>query len=73
MNNQARWAERLARKLLEDPLPRTGQLVSVHDRLSEMVERYGPGSIVTCFIGRAEPNLVSSVTRTQRRFCEATA
>jgi HD superfamily phosphodiesterase len=51
----------------------TGHVVTVHDRLSEIVERYGPGSIVTRFIGRAEPNLVSSVTRTQHRLCDATA
>jgi HD superfamily phosphodiesterase len=51
----------------------TGHVVTVHDRLSEIVERYGPGTIVTSFIGRAEPNLVSSVARTQRRLCQATA
>jgi HD superfamily phosphodiesterase len=45
----------------------TGQVVTVHDRLSEIVERYGPGSIVTRFIRKAEPDLVSSVTRTERR------
>jgi putative nucleotidyltransferase with HDIG domain len=50
-----------------------GGTVSVHDRLTEIVERYGPGNIVTRFIRRAEPNLVSSVTRTQRRLCQATA
>ena len=49
----------------------TGHVVSVHDRLSEIVERYGPGSIVTRFIRKAKPNLVSSVTRTKRRLLVA--
>jgi putative nucleotidyltransferase with HDIG domain len=47
----------------------TGHVVSVQDRLSEIVERYGPGNIVTRFIHRAEPDLVSSVARTQSRLC----
>jgi hypothetical protein len=51
----------------------TGQVVSVQDRLSEIAERYGPGNIVTRFIRKAEPNLVSSVARTQHRLCQATA
>jgi HD superfamily phosphodiesterase len=45
----------------------TGDVVSVHDRLSEIVERYGPHDVVTRFIRRAEPELVSSVTRTGQR------
>jgi HD superfamily phosphodiesterase len=45
----------------------TGHVVSVHDRLSEIVERYGPHDVVTRFIRRAEPELVSSVTRTGQR------
>jgi HD superfamily phosphodiesterase len=49
----------------------TGQVVSVQDRLSEIVERYGPGNIVTHFIRKAGPNLVSSVARTQSRLCAA--
>lgn len=49
----------------------TGQVVSVQDRLSEIVERYGPGNIVTRFIRRAGPDLVSSVMRTQSRLCAA--
>jgi HD superfamily phosphodiesterase len=49
----------------------TGQVVSVQDRLSEIVERYGPGNIVTQFIHKAEPDLVSSVARTQSRLCMA--
>jgi putative nucleotidyltransferase with HDIG domain len=50
-----------------------GHVVSVDDRLTEIVERYGPGNIVTRFIRRAEPSLVSSVARTKRRLCQATA
>jgi predicted hydrolase (HD superfamily) len=50
-----------------------GHVVSVADRLTEIADRYGPGNIVTRFIHRAEPNLVSSVARTQRRLCQATA
>jgi HD superfamily phosphodiesterase len=51
----------------------TGDVVSVQDRLSEIVERYGPSNVVTRFIHRAEPNLILSVARTQRRLCQATA
>jgi hypothetical protein len=50
----------------------TGHVVSVQDRLTEIVERYGPGNVITRFIRRAEPDLVSSVKRTQRRLCAAT-
>ena len=45
----------------------TGDVVSVQDRLSEIVERYGPQDVVTRFIRRAEPELVSSVVRTGQR------
>jgi hypothetical protein len=45
----------------------TGDIVSVHDRLSEIVERYGPHDVVTRFILRARPELVSSVARTGQR------
>jgi len=45
----------------------TGEVVAVYDRLSEIVERYGPHDVVTRFIRRAEPELVSSVTRTGQR------
>jgi hypothetical protein len=45
----------------------TGEAVSVHERLSEIQERYGPDGIVARFIRRAEPQLVSSVMRTDRR------
>jgi predicted hydrolase (HD superfamily) len=45
----------------------TGEVVDVHDRLSEIVQRYGPDDVVTRFIRRAEPELVSSVVRTGQR------
>ena len=45
----------------------TGEVVSVHDRLSEIVERYGPDDVVTRFIRKAELDLVSSVARTGQR------
>jgi hypothetical protein len=48
-----------------------GDVVSVHARLSEIVERYGPHDVVTRFIRRAEPELVSSVIRTDQRLCLA--
>jgi predicted hydrolase (HD superfamily) len=49
----------------------TGTVVSVYDRISEIVERYGPHNVVTKFIRRAEPSLISSVARTNRRLCLA--
>jgi hypothetical protein len=45
----------------------TGDKVSVHDRLSEITARYGPDNVVTKFIRKAEPQLVSSVVRTDER------
>jgi hypothetical protein len=45
----------------------TGEVVAVQDRLSEIVKRYGPDDVVTRFIRRAEPELVSSVARTGQR------
>jgi hypothetical protein len=47
----------------------TGHVVSVHDRLSEIVERYGPNDVVTRFIRKARPQLVSSVARTGQMLC----
>jgi HD domain len=47
--------------LTTDP---SGNLVTVHDRLSEIRERYGPDSPVTRFTRKAEPSLLASVTRT---------
>ena len=49
----------------------TGEVVAVRDRLSEIAERYGPHDVVTRFIRRAEPELISSVARTDRRLCRA--
>jgi hypothetical protein len=49
----------------------TGHLISVNERISEIVERYGPHNVVTRFIRKAEPDLVSSVMRTDRRLCLA--
>ena len=45
----------------------TGAIVSVHDRLSEIVERYGPHDMVARFIRKAQTELVSSVVRTDQR------
>jgi HD domain len=49
----------------------TGHVVSVHDRLTEITQRYGPESIVTRFIRKATPQLISSVDRTEHRLCLA--
>jgi HD domain len=49
----------------------TGNVVSVNDRISEIVERYGPQNVVTRFIRKAEPSLISSVARTSQRLCLA--
>ncbi|WP_367185156.1 HD domain-containing protein [Trebonia sp.] len=48
-----------------------GNVVSVNDRISEIAERYGPHSVVTRFIRKAEPSLISSVLRTNQRLCLA--
>lgn len=45
----------------------SGNMVSVHDRLAEIRERYGPDSVVTQFTHNAEPCLVASVERTSCR------
>ena len=45
----------------------TGDVVDVQDRLSEIVERYGPDDVVTRFVKKAESTLVSSVARTGQR------
>ena len=45
----------------------TGRLVSVHDRLSEIRQRYGSSHVVTRFTLKAEPDLVASVARTTWR------
>ncbi|MEU4782237.1 HD domain-containing protein [Micromonospora sp. NPDC023633] len=44
-----------------------GQNLEVLERLAEIRSRYGPEHLVTRFIGRAEPEMVAAVQRTQRR------
>ncbi|WP_038841255.1 HD domain-containing protein [Salinispora arenicola] len=44
-----------------------GQDFKVLERLAEIRSRYGPEHLVTRFIGRAEPEMVVAVQRTQRR------
>jgi hypothetical protein len=44
-----------------------GGMVSVHGRLAEIRERYGPDSVVTRFTCKAEPCLIASVSRTAWR------
>jgi putative nucleotidyltransferase with HDIG domain len=44
-----------------------GSPVTVGNRLSEIRERYGPGHLVTRFIGDAEPHLVGAVRNVQDR------
>jgi putative nucleotidyltransferase with HDIG domain len=44
-----------------------GQPVSAADRMSEIKERYGPGTIVTRFITDGAPELLAAVERTERR------
>src|SRR5689334_18473952 len=44
-----------------------GKAVTVHDRLTEIRQRYGPDSLVTQFTHRAEPWLVASVIRITER------
>ncbi|WKU05624.1 hypothetical protein [Micromonospora sp. HUAS LYJ1] len=44
-----------------------GQDFEVLERLVEIRSRYGPGHVVTRFIGRAEPEMVAAVRRTQER------
>ena len=45
----------------------TGCLVSVHERLSEIRQRYGPSDLVTHFTHKAESRLIASVARTTFR------
>jgi len=42
-----------------------GQRCLVHERLSEIEQRYGPEDPVTCFVERARPVLVAAVERTE--------
>jgi HD superfamily phosphodiesterase len=49
------------------PSPRLNDALAYRDRLSEIAKRYGPDDIVTRFIRKAEPALVSSVARIGQR------
>jgi hypothetical protein len=42
-----------------------GERVDVVDRLAEIRARYGPGDVVTQFVDRAEPEIVSTVRRVE--------
>jgi hypothetical protein len=44
-----------------------GNPLTVHDRLTEIGTRYGPGHVVTRSIDRSSPALVTAATRVQRR------
>ena len=44
-----------------------GEPVDAHDRLAEILERYGPGDVVTRFIERARPDILGAVSRTKER------
>jgi hypothetical protein len=42
-----------------------GERVDVVDRLAEIRARYGSGDVVTQFVDRAEPEIVSTVRRVE--------
>jgi putative nucleotidyltransferase with HDIG domain len=44
-----------------------GRPVTAPDRVAEIKERYGPGTIVTRFISDGAPELLAAVERTERR------
>jgi hypothetical protein len=44
-----------------------GQYTNVHDRIDEIMERYGPTDLVVTFIRWAKPELVAAVERTEER------
>lgn len=48
-----------------------GELVDASDRLAEIQARYGPGDVVTRFVGRAGPEILASVARTMERMAAA--
>jgi len=50
-----------------------GKPISVHDRLAEIVKRYGPNHVVTHVTITARPHLVSSVQRISRGLSAAGA
>jgi putative nucleotidyltransferase with HDIG domain len=45
-----------------------GEPTDFRSRVSEIVERYGPESVVTEFIESAEPDLAGAISRTEERF-----
>ena len=47
-----------------------GEPMTVEDRLAEIVERYGPGHVVSSSVERARPELLAAVRRTQERLAE---
>lgn len=47
-----------------------GRSLTVEDRLAEIRNRYGAGTVVARFVDRAEDHLLSAVRRTQRRLTE---
>lgn len=49
----------------------SGERVDVHQRLDEIVARYGPADVVSQFVSRARGELVAAVVRTERRLCAA--
>ncbi len=49
-----------------------GQDFNIHDRLAEVRSRYGPEHLVTRFWARAEPAIVATVRRTEKRLSEGT-
>lgn len=44
-----------------------GEPVTVHERLTEILERYGPGHVVHESISRATPDLIATVRRVEDR------
>jgi putative nucleotidyltransferase with HDIG domain len=48
-----------------------GQHMVVRERLAEIRERYGPHDLVTRFITKAEPSIVETVERVERRLAAA--
>ncbi|MFH5210178.1 HD domain-containing protein [Antrihabitans sp. NCIMB 15449] len=44
-----------------------GKRVDIHERLEEIVSRYGPADVVSQFVSRARTELVAAVERTERK------
>lgn len=44
-----------------------GDVTGVHERIAEILERYGPEDLVSLFIRQAEPELLAAVERTEAR------